>query len=510
MIAVFKINDPNLINSLAHLMSKVYANDSAAWKRALDLRLQPILSDLRDDIVIIIENNYVDKFYRDSYYFYFSSKAESVPRNCIRLSLFDNSSNVFENIKSRVYKQIEEIEKNYLGFIILRPTIPAVVGRSAINPVALKQKDFKCCLTRLSTSSCGIKTSVEAFPFSSQDIETITCAETTLWALLEYYGNKYVEYTPILPSDIVKNLESTIAARQLPSSGLTVQNLTYALKTFGFEPQLYACAAFGHKVLNNILSCYIESGIPVIVALSNSEKCAKEATMQQINHAVLCIGHENITDDAINVALANNVTKVKTHYGTVSILDFDDIVKKFVFIDDNCSPYQKDFLATPANHYMGRPDWQACEISNFIAPLHKRIYMDAFVAKNYSNKLLNLPCYSHLNGTTVVSRTYLCSTRSFRHFVNGSCMTDDMKDIIGGVLMPKFVWVTEISDVNTFKKGLVDNLIIVDATGYETSNYKPLLVAFGNQLCVLKNQDTKILTMCKLKTNQFQAYSNLR
>ena len=363
----------------------------------------------------------------------------------------------------------------------------------------------------ISSTVNGFKVEVGAFPFSSQDAETITCAETALWALMEYYGNKYVEYAPVKPSEILKNLEGNIACRQLPSNGLTVENVTFALKKFGFGPQWYAYSSFGEES-PKILSCYVESGIPVVVALSNAgaeDPITHLPVEPRINHAVLCVGHEALSQEEIDIALNSKMKVLTATYGEVNVLDYDDISKRFVFIDDNCPPYQKDLLATPANRYREQY-WKACRVSNFVAPLYKRIYMEPFVAKEYATKILKNRIYFHLKGEKVVTRTYLCSTRSFRHFVNTSGMTSEMKDVISGVFMPKFVWITEVSKVGSFKRGLVDNLIVIDATSCETSNYNPWLVAFVDQACYRRNPLTKVLDRCDVSTSQFASYSNLK
>lgn len=506
MIGIISVGHPKFIEVIAELMHLEFNVARELAAASLRFKLQAIINCLRSDLSVFVETDYVDRVYRDSYYSYFSSKADCISRDCIRLSFLDNSSGVFSEKGALDYDQYDDVRKNYLGFVVIRPTIPAVIGRSAISPKALKVHDFKCCLVPINTTVNGFKVQVDAFPFSSQDRETITCAETTLWALMEYYGNKYPEYKPVNPSDILRNLESCVACRQLPSNGLTAENLTFALKTFGFGPQIYAVASFGSSA-NGFLSCYVESGIPVIVAISNATAVGVK---QRINHAVLCVGHEDISHESIDAALAKHLEILNSNGGVVNVLDFDNIEKRFVFIDDNCPPYQKDFLSTPANRYQGQSDWNACRISNFVAPLYKRIYMEPFLAKQYVRQLLSSGYYSHLKGGTVVVRTYLCSTRSFRHYVNESTMTGGMKDVISGLFMPKFVWITEVSRVDNFKKGLVDYLIVIDATSYETSNFSPLLVAFVDNACYRKDPKDKTLGVCKVPTAQFTPYSNLK
>ena len=500
MTGLILIKDPKFTEAIAWLMCKEFHADWQSVFSAISAKLHPIVNCLRDDLAVFVETDYVDKVYRDSYYNYFSSKADCISRNCIRLSLLDNSRDLFSDKNTLGYDQLDVIQENYLGFIVVRPTIPVVIGRSAISPKALKVHDFKCCLTPIDTTIDGFKVSVVAFPFSSQDCETITCAETTLWALMEYYGNKYPEYVPVKPSDILHSLESSVACRQLPSNGLTTENLTFALKTFGFGPQQYGYDLFKERA-PNILSCYVESGIPVVVALSNKKG---------INHAVLCIGHEDVSYGSIDTAVNSQMETLNANYGTIDVLDYDDIQKKFVFIDDNCPPYQKDYLSTPADRYIGRLDWNDCRISNFVAPLYKRIYMEPFIAKEYVRKILLTKYYAHLKGEKVIVRTYLCSTRSFRHYVNISAMTDGMKDVFSSIFMPKFVWITEVSRVDNFKNGLVDYLIVVDATSYEMHNFSPLLVAFVDNACYCKDHTTKILNKINVTTVKFNSYSNLK
>ena len=512
MTGLINISNPKFADFMAALMSREFRVDFCWAHSAIDSKFMPILQCLKKDIIVFVETDYVDKVYRDSYYNYFASKADRISRNCIRMSLLDNASSCFHE-GNLDYHQYDEIRKNYLGFLIIRPTVPAVIGRSAISPCALTHHDFRCCLAPIKSTVSGFKVEVEAFPFSSQDRETITCAETTLWTLMEYYGNKYAEYRPVAPSEIIENLESNTACRQLPSNGLSVENVAYALKTFGFGPQLYGYPSFGSRS-PNILSCYIESGIPVVVALSNDQAFVSSGTApiagQRINHAVLCIGHENVSIRDIDANLKANTKTVKASYGALNILDYDDIEKRFVFIDDNCPPYQKDFLSTPANRYVGKVDWNSCRISNFVAPLYKRIYMEPFVAKEYALRILLSGYYSHLNAKTVIVRTYLCSTRSFRQYVNESAMTNAMKDMVSGAFMPKFVWITEVSKVESVKIGLVDNLIIVDATGYETAYFMPLLLAFVDNACYCKDSKSMSLVKYDIPTTQFNSYSNLK
>ena len=100
-------------------------------------------NQLKDSCFIMSETNYVDKVYRDSYYSYYSTKLTNYKRNCIRLSIFDREikADEFRNLA-----MIEDIQNHYLGFIILRPIEPYIIGRSIISPRALEENNFYCCI----------------------------------------------------------------------------------------------------------------------------------------------------------------------------------------------------------------------------------------------------------------------------------------------------------------------------------------------------------------------------
>jgi hypothetical protein len=195
--------------------------------------------------------------YRDSYYNYFSSKLTDYKRDCIRISLFEGKINTldFENENNK-----QKLQDQYRGFIILRPTSPHFIGRSIISPKALKYNGFVCCTSIFHTTANGQKFTIEGFPHSSQDTETISCAETSLWAIMEYFSNRYANYTPVLPSDIINTLKQVSNERQIPSKGLNIQQMSFALKEFGFGTRIYSKSQY-HDEFESIFRWYYRSCI---------------------------------------------------------------------------------------------------------------------------------------------------------------------------------------------------------------------------------------------------------
>ena len=468
------------------------------------------MAHLKDDLMAFIEPVYVDKVYRDSYYTYYASKLASMPKNCIRISFFEDDGHQIAEGEMD-FSQYDYLKGQYRGFMVLRPTMSSIIGRNAISPEIVKAHAFKICKTAIHSTAGGFKFETEAFPAAAQDTETMTCAETTVWAMMEYFGNRYAEYTPLLPSNIVNILKQATIERQLPSNGLTEDNLSFVAKSCGFGSQLYHRDYFSD--FYNILGCYIESGIPVMVALSNNQYINNQIAAglkddqldDFLGHAVMCIGHETVTNNHIDRTVSEDLTEL-------TMLDYDNIEKRFVFIDDNFPPYMLDSLKQPTGRYALLPDtgqpWDHCQIDHFVAPLYKKVYLEPKVAKGYLKELLKSPFMSQLHKTDITMRVFLCSTRSYRDYVNHSTMSVEMKRMVARLTLPRFIWVAELSVRSLLKQGKATGIILLDATEFKTEYHNALLVSMcdGQTLC----REHGSLNRGVINMNQFDMYDNLK
>jgi len=465
-----------------------------------DYGINKHFDQLIDSCFLLAETNYIDKVYRDSYYHYYSTKLTHYQRNCVRISIFDSEIKM-EDFKNEL--SIIELQKKYLGFIILRPTDPNVIGRSIISPRALKVNHFNCCTAKFQTSSNSIKFQIEGFPHSSQDTETISCAETTIWSLMEYFSARYSEYKPGLPSKIIKTLNQVSVERQIPSRGLNIQQISFALREFGFGTRIYSEDEYKDE-FKRLISCYIESGIPLIIAMDNDTG--------NIAHALLCIGHEKINESHIDTLIPLTITqeRLKNQYNDkhISIYDYDDVKKDFIFIDDNLPAYQKASLDDPALHY-NDIEWKKCKISYFIVPLYPKIYLEAFEAKKFVLNFLVFNSVPLEDDSEIVLRFFLTSTRSFKDKVSSNKnMGDDLKKLILSTPMSKFVWVAELSNKSLIKKQMANGVLILDATEAITTHNKPLiLAAYQNQIAYFETI-TSILKYNVFPLQNFSIFEN--
>ena len=117
----------------------------------------------------------------------------------------------------------DRIENDLIGMVVIKPT--QTLGRERLYSIHFKLKLPSCYVrtTKFEMSVYGKIYSLNAFPFSGQDSEVMTCAEVNIWQIMEYFGNRYKNYRTILPSEMFESVMDTSDVRLLPSDGLTVE-----------------------------------------------------------------------------------------------------------------------------------------------------------------------------------------------------------------------------------------------------------------------------------------------
>jgi hypothetical protein len=274
----------------------------------------------------------------------------------------------------------------------------------------------------------------------------LTCAETTVWSLMEYFGNRYAEYTPVLPDKITKVLNSVSFERLLPSKGLTLLQISFAIREFGFGVKIYARQQYPAE-FERILKTYVESGIPVMAQINN----------QGIGHALNIIGREPSNESDIE-----NLQVCQTLSNGLQIMDFTDLPMRYVMSDDNFSPYQLAYLNEPVAYYTD-PLWNGCTITGCIIPLYPKIYLEANETR--AKAILWIEQMTVYTSVPVVLKSFLTSSRSFKESVTCSDSLEvSAKELLISLAMPKFIWVVELTNKDLLRQNFCNGLIVLDAT----------------------------------------------
>jgi len=450
--------------------------------------LNELLNRLKKNVWFVIERPYVDRHYRDTYYTFFSSKFKKTGRNCIRVHIFEE-----EITEKDLLDKANKLNDRYRGYFIIRPLTYYILGRSLISPKALLTNNFVCCLTKDRVSLMGKNLTVYGFPHIAQDTETHTCAESALWSYIEYFGSKYPQYKPLLPSKIIKTLLDSTEHRILPSTGLTEKELAKCLNDNGFQCQIHDNASDPEATLFfQLLRTYVESGIPLLLVLENERDA----------HAVLVIGHE--MDKAFY-----DLDKFINYPWEDPWMDTSFVDKKMVFIDDHCPPYQTANISKPTAHYDN--EMKNMNIRSFIVTLPVHMFLVAEKVYDLLRLIFNDPNVGlQTPGEKWVTRLLLTGSQSFKNFLSNydNKMVDEIKTTLLYLSLPKFIWLCELYRADNFKEnGYCSGLLLVDATSNGKSLAPVLFYAKEDKLfdhdggAWNNPEDIVLFKMCTYKNN---------
>ena len=457
--------------------------------------LYDILNRVRK-CTIVYEDNYVDRVYRDSYYFHYSGKHFDYARFCKRICLFSGE------IKGNFYEcDSKVLEKKFIGSIVIQPIPGRSVGRTLLNPkYILKLKPGYIRLGDYNITVYGKRLHVRAFPFSMQDGETTSCAEITILNLLDYFSQTYSEYRYLLPSSISLIAEQNSYERRIPTTGLSYEIISKIFCEAGFYPRLYATNKMEKAKFKRILHYYIESGIPVALGLKVNEDA---------KHSVIGIGYTTPNRELID-RQAFCAFDVQS-FDAIWICDTADTVNSYCIMDDNTAPYtiyECEEKNDKSNHKADALYLEQFEVEYLMVPLYKRMYLEASDAYEIcmnilASKDLGINTFAQNNiaftslknryfdvenigskDNPLVIRLFMASSRSFRKHRDLQIVNDEVRYIYNYTTFPKFIWVCEIATRQMYMSGKILGEIIIDATSSadaKTSSF--IIIQYPGVIC---------------------------
>ena len=431
---------------------------------------------------VVVENRYIDRVYRDSYYFYYSSKHFNYDRFCKRLCVF------YGSFKKPFYDCTStELQEIFVGSIVIRPILDRSISRTLLNPFYFLPK-AQSCHVRLASYTItvyGKKLTVKAFPYSMQDGETTSCAEITILNLLDYYSQLYPEYHYLLPSEISALVKNDTFERTVPTTGLSYELISKVFYDVGFYPRLYSSEKIEKTKFRHILCYYIESGIPVALGLKIGE---------ENRHSVIAIGRSAINKEKLKYEL----TCICGNGDVLWVCDIANAVDMYYIMDDNKMPYQLNEIISEDNLKLSLIDFEKrqlpeqFEIEYMMVPLYKRMILEAADAYDIctnilGNRVLGIQQINteHLSirslgkkESPLFIRLFMASSRTFRkvrdeQFRDGN---SEVRDLYNATAFPKFIWVCEITTEYFMLQKRVIGEIIIDATSSAESKTDSFII----------------------------------
>lgn len=400
----------------------------------LQLHMSPVVGGL------CIEYPYVDKDYRSTYYNYYAKKGGSYSPHCARLHFFCHGW----SLKDGPLRFVDpdgndvsgDIDKGYLGFVVVRPTRIYTLGRSVVSPKAVRGVSGRLIGHRHKAHILGNKVTVHGFPYMQQHSDIAVCAHAACWAILRHYSERYALYSEVLLHDVSRLGREFDPGGLLPSMGITYVDAERIFAAVGTYP-LFIPRRDHHRFYSQLVA-YLDSGFPLFGVQTGR------------GHAIAIAGYK-----------AEDHPQAGAPVSRATLWDY---VSNLLVIDDNYFPY----MPVPRQKVKDRP-YGIDAIDGFIVPLPEKMFLPASAVIELSNEIVEAPVehFEELeNEPDLVIRHFLTTTAAWHRHIRQTVgvLPPDFSKLAFELAMPQFVWVVEYSTPAQWKAGYIQTRLLLDAT----------------------------------------------
>jgi hypothetical protein len=390
---------------------------------------------------VLIETPYSDKDYRSTYYRFYAKKGQKFRSDCVRLHFFDQTVS-FEESTLKLHSPDNRISDHYFGYMVLRPTRIATIGRSIVSPDVrtgpARGSQWFTITADHKVHLLGERLTIQGFPSMDQHVDIAVCAHVACWSILRHYSERYVRYQEHLTYDITTMAQQFNPGGLVPSLGLGVFHAERIFQEAGTFPLIVAKDNGSPEGFYQQLIAYVESGFPLF------------GVMSARSHAMAIIGYER---------------KIPVARGSGSLRHEWKEIKSLVVVDDNYLPY----LAIPTDMALKGPDdpYTAEDIDAFIVALPEGVYYPANAIAQVVPKLISFkPSLVGGGNADLVVRYFITTGAAFRRFTR-SCESGTDPQLLREIMnipFAQFVWVVELADEAQWASGQVALRAVIDAT----------------------------------------------
>ena len=392
---------------------------------------------------VLVEHGYVDKDYRSTFYSFYATKGRRYRSDCVRLHFFDGMV-WYDEQRMDIGCADGRPQDHYFGYIVLRPTIVAALGRSVLSPDIRLGARGRAIQSVHYVHLLGHRLRVWGFPSMSQHVDIAVCAHVSCWAILRYYSETFPQHREYLVHDITKLVAPFDPGGLVPAFGFNVLGAERVFQAAGCFPVIVGKQSSSDDSFYSQLLAYLESGYPLFVAMNGQR------------HAVVVVGYSWRKSAAAPGHSSSHV------WGQVETL---------LAVDDNLLPYES-VSTDSGGKQAGSSSYTAESFDAFIVALPEKIYYPADAIDKWSQRVARwLPRLWKGNEEAVRLRRYFITTVSeLRKHAreNHTYLGNNLVGLMMQLDTAQFVWVVEYCSVEQWERGRVAARAIVDATASPT------------------------------------------
>jgi hypothetical protein len=331
----------------------------------------------------------------------------------------------------------------------------------------------------------GFDLTVVGPPFMEQDERVSRCATAALWMSTSAMADR-VGMAAYSTAEITQfATRYFVSERSLPSGGLYPEQMAESLRAMGYEAVKAGTGNVDQAA--SIIYSYVESGVPPILFLK----------LPGTGHVVTAVGHSWVP------APVHQPPPREVAWITDPALTFHRSVSwvpSFLAHDDEHGPFVRVYLQSSADQLISAygPETAEALLASGGVPVtvEKQLRYDPLNSIRYQALLVAIliphpPNVSLVSAeaerkaarllkiwfliqgqappTDFVLRTYLARSNDLKRWVHNSKMHPYARDLHLGKGMPRWVWVTEISEVPSMnapdpEQSLIRGEVVIDAT----------------------------------------------
>ena len=216
---------------------------------------------------VLIERGYIDKDYRSTFYNFYAKKGRPYSKDCVRLHFFDDCVE-FDPNQTDIRCPDNQLEDHYFGYVVLRPTIVATIGRSTLSPRIRIGARGTVIQSHHRVHLLGHTLSVWGFPSMTQHTDIAVCAHVSCWAILRHYSERFPQHREYLVHDITRLAAPFDPGGLTPSLGLNIYEAERIFEAAGCFPLIVGKKPNSELQFYAQLMAYLESGFPLFVAMN--------------------------------------------------------------------------------------------------------------------------------------------------------------------------------------------------------------------------------------------------
>lgn len=223
-----------------------------------------------DAKTIVVEKEYVDRDYLSDYIGYYATAFHQYKRFCARIHFF---SSKFDETVYTAYIQNAGSnsgisDETYLGFMVIKPLAKTPIGRTCLKTYSDKASRMYGAVREYEVHLHGKTYHLQSLAYQQQDGVVAACATTALWSAFHGTSHLFKNRTPT-PIEITRIACNGMPRdnRNLPSDGLTLEEMAHAIQEVGLEPEMFSVQSsdLSLPLFQLIVEAYTTFGIPIIL-----------------------------------------------------------------------------------------------------------------------------------------------------------------------------------------------------------------------------------------------------